>query len=50
MTCDTPGKGSEILSKPLLSFLLYCLPIIAIVRADTNQSAGVGEPRSGQPP
>ena len=31
MTCDTPGKGSDILSKPLLSFLLYCLPIIAIV-------------------
>lgn len=31
MTCDTPGKGSDILSKPLLSFLLYCLPVIAIV-------------------
>jgi hypothetical protein len=31
MTCDTPGKRSDILSKPLLSFLLYCLPVIAIV-------------------
>jgi len=31
MTCDTPGKRSDILSKPLLSFLLYCLPAIAIV-------------------
>ena len=31
MTCDTPGKGSDILSKPELSFLLYCLPVIAIV-------------------
>jgi hypothetical protein len=26
MPCDTPGKRSDILSKPLLSFLLYCLP------------------------
>ena len=31
MTCDTPKKRSDILSKPLLSFLLYCLPAIAIV-------------------
>ena len=31
MTCDTPGKRSDILSKPLLSFLLYCLPVITIV-------------------
>ena len=31
MTCDTPGKGTDILSNPLLSFLLYCLPVISIV-------------------
>jgi hypothetical protein len=31
MPCDTPGNRSDILSKPLLSFLLYCLPVIAIV-------------------
>ena len=31
MLCDTPGKRTDILSKPLLSFLLYCLPVIAIV-------------------
>ncbi len=31
MTCDTTGKRSDILSKPLLSFLLYCLPVIASV-------------------
>ena len=31
MPCDTPGNRSDILSKPLLSFLLYCLPATAIV-------------------
>lgn len=30
MTCCT-GKGSDILSKPFLSFVLYCLPVTAIV-------------------
>jgi len=31
MTFDTRGKRSDILFRPLLSFLLYCLPVIAIV-------------------
>jgi hypothetical protein len=31
MPCDTTAKNSDILSKPWLSFLLYCLPAIAIV-------------------
>ena len=31
MPCDTPGNRSDILSKPLLSFLVYCLPAMAIV-------------------
>jgi len=31
MPCDTPGNRSDILLNPLLSFLLYCVPAIAIV-------------------
>ena len=31
MPCDTPGKRSDILSRPFLSFIFYCLPAIAIV-------------------
>src|SRR5215469_1357579 len=31
MPCDTTGKNSDILSKPWLPFVFYCLPAIAIV-------------------
>jgi hypothetical protein len=37
MPCDTPGKRSDILSRPLLSFLIYCLPVIAIVVSGYEQ-------------
>src|SRR6516225_7544923 len=37
MPCDTPGNRSDILSRPLLSFLIYCLPVIAIVVSGYEQ-------------
>jgi hypothetical protein len=31
MQCDSTGQKSDILTRPLLAFVLYCLPALAIV-------------------
>ncbi len=42
MTCDTnAGKSRDLLSHPLLTFALFCLPAIAIV-ATAPHRVGVG--------
>jgi hypothetical protein len=40
MTCDATGKKSDILSKPLLSFVFYGLPVIAIVASGYAHLSG----------
>jgi hypothetical protein len=41
MNCETTtGKSRDVLSNPLLTFVLFCLPVIAIVATGRYEIGG----------